>query len=128
MIRNLSLLVILVLGVSFVGCKTQKAATADGAAREDIVEFTCVGNEPFWNIEIATSGIVYTSMGEDPVVYPYNSPEKRGAYTIYTSKHKKSTIKITIIEKTCNDTMSDERFSYITKVELDGKKLSGCAR
>ncbi len=94
-------------------------------------DFVASGNEPFWEIEIRPGAIVFRSP-ELPKgrSYPYSALRTAQGTIVYATKLEKpkvSTLAVTIGPGRCVDSMSEEIRSFKAHVELDGKKLEGCA-
>jgi uncharacterized membrane protein len=88
--------------------------------------FRVRGNEPFWNVSIAESGISFSMMdGPRRLEFPYNSAEA-DVYSsaLVTVPHR---VEVRLEKRDCADSMSGERFSYTATAVYDGKQLSGCA-
>ncbi len=95
----------------------------------DIV-FRASGNEPFWNVQISESNIIFSEMGKPHLSFPHAHPEVSDDKWIFVSKMKEPAqhhIRISVTEKKCTDTMSGELFSFSSQVSLDGNKYVGCA-
>jgi len=95
----------------------------------DIV-FRASGNEPFWNVQISESNIIFSEMGKPQLSFPHAHPEVSDHNWVFVSKIRERSqhdIRISITEKRCIDTMSGEHFSFSSQVSLDGSKYAGCA-
>ena len=94
----------------------------------DGVSFIASGNEPFWHLQIRDDGILMRSMGSpDEIIFP--APERRGQPPLITfnSDGPDAAIQITLEQRRCIDTMSGARFAWAATVDVDGRRLSGCA-
>lgn len=94
----------------------------------DGVSFIANGNEPFWRLQIRDDGISMRSMGlPDDVIFP--SPGRHGQppHITFNSDGPVAAIQITLEERRCIDTMSGARFAWAATVDVDGRRLSGCA-
>ena len=92
------------------------------------VLFIASGNEPFWRLQVREDGIFMRSMDSpDEVVFP--APQKRGEAPLitFTSDGAVSTIQVVLEERRCIDTMSGARFAWTATVDIDGRRLTGCA-
>ena len=90
--------------------------------------FVASGNEPFWRLQVREDGIFMRSMDSpDEVVFP--APQKRGEAPLitFTSDGAVSTIQVVLEERRCIDTMSGARFAWTATVDIDGRRLTGCA-
>lgn len=94
-------------------------------------EFVCLGNEPFWSVDIIPSEkiIALKDVGsEKTYTFPYKPAKVSGnTLTYQTSNDKKQSIKILITKQTCSDGMSDRRYNYYAQVSINEKRLRGCA-
>ncbi len=97
-------------------------------------EATAVGNEPFWNITVTPTGILYQTP-ETQIRFPYVKPLQAigrvtGSTMVYPLRkgNQQGTL---ILQKLtsgfCNDTMSDSLYPYSATVILNNTVLSGCA-
>jgi uncharacterized membrane protein len=91
-------------------------------------EFKALGNEPFWNVEISASGIVFELMGESALDFPYYPAVRSDARRVYSSRTAHHSIEITIERASCADNMSGARFDYAATVRIDGAEYRGCAK
>jgi uncharacterized membrane protein len=95
-------------------------------------EFWCMGNEPFWQVQISkTENLIdyYDPMEQKTIHFGYSAPEQKEEAFIYTavSADKKSKIMITVLEEKCTDGMSEKKYDHSATVILDGMNLKGCA-
>jgi uncharacterized membrane protein len=124
MIRNLLTVFLLVVFSACNQKRTEEPVT-------DPAEFTAVGNEPFWSLDIIPSDkwIVLKDMSIEKTFYFLYTPANKNSnsyfYDIVNDKGDK--IKITIKEETCSDGMSDRKYTYSSKVVINGRTLKGCA-
>jgi uncharacterized membrane protein len=111
----------------------RRAAVEGPGCNEDLrsVEFRARGNEPFWAVDIAGSGIIFSDFGRsEKLMFPYVAPGGSAETTKYTSTIKGTNshrITIVVKKKPCYDSMSGAYFSYVAIVEMDGRKYDGCA-
>ncbi|MBC7914378.1 MAG: hypothetical protein H7Y07_09675, partial [Pyrinomonadaceae bacterium] len=94
-------------------------------------EFICLGNEPFWSLEINPDEkiIALKDVGvEKTYLFSYKAAKHTGnSYVYETSNERKESITILITQQTCSDGMSDRQYHYSAQVNIDGKTLKGCA-
>jgi uncharacterized membrane protein len=97
-------------------------------AGPDLPALRVFGNEPFWNVLIQTGDeIVYTRLGEGPVVFAYEAPRtaagdsKTWVYGPIETADGAREIEIRISQLDCQDTMADA-------VHPMRAELTGCAR
>ena len=92
------------------------------------VSFVASGNEPFWRLHIRDDGILMRSMDSpDEIVFP--APERHGLppRVTFASDSPDAAIQITLEQRRCIDTMSGARFAWAATVDVEGRRLSGCA-
>ncbi len=93
-------------------------------------DFWCVGNEPFWQVQIsAKENLIdfYDPMNQKYYSFNYMVSKVENKIAIYQAQTKSDTIKITINKGKCNDGMSDKEYNYSAEILLNGKKFKGCA-
>lgn len=136
--KKIQLLFFLVLIACTVSCKSGKNQTVDNNPVKKFDEktfdpyFKGLGTEPFWNIEVGTDFIVYKDIDNNLEVFPVNNIEKAQDANIQliTAENNNHEIRLTLTQQECSDGMSDNTFSFKTKVEISGKDhpltLNGC--
>ena len=97
-----------------------------------IDEFNSVGTEPFWNVTVSKSGIVYSSPNAKKQTFPYVTPIKAAGRTadivrVYRLQGKPNSMLIIKKESTCSDGMSDKEYPYSATFILNNTVLEGCA-
>ncbi|MBW4606397.1 MAG: hypothetical protein KME22_04010 [Hassallia sp. WJT32-NPBG1] len=97
-----------------------------------IDEFNIVGTEPFWNVTVSKSGIVYSSPNAKKQTFPYVTPIKAAGRTadivrVYRLQGKPNSMLIIKKESTCSDGMSDKQYPYSVTLILNNTVLEGCA-
>ena len=92
------------------------------------VLFVANGNEPFWRLHIREDGLSMWSM-ESPGETMFSAPELSEAdgYISFIAEGADSSIHIILEKQRCVDTMSGARYEFAATVELEDKRLSGCA-
>lgn len=91
-------------------------------------EYTCMGNEPNWNIQIKPSGITWFLMGAPKITFPYKRPTDKGDAVVFQSASEMNNITITIRKEACQDSMADVVHPFTSEVKVDGTTFRGCAR
>ena len=109
----------------------QENSVSQATARVD--EFIVRGNEPFWNVTISRSGIVYSTPDINRRRYPYNAPmraEGRAADLVRVYRLNGQPSGLLVIRKVdaCSDTMSDIVYPYNATLILGNRVLEGCAQ
>jgi uncharacterized membrane protein len=97
-----------------------------------IDEFTSVGTEPFWNVTVSQSGIVYSSPDAKKQTFPYVRPIKATGrpadlVRVYRLQGKPNSMLIIKKDTNCSDGMSDKQYPYSTTLILNNTVLEGCA-
>ncbi|MCB0583146.1 MAG: hypothetical protein KDD10_27960 [Phaeodactylibacter sp.] len=131
--RNIAFIL---LGSLIFSCTAPKQTPASKApappskveSRAAAQPYTCMGNEPFWSVQVKGNEIVFRTPEEGPVSYPYQAPQQRNGHKVFSSKTGGSNIEVVIREQGCTDTMSGEKFPYTVEVTRDGKKYRGCGK
>lgn len=92
--------------------------------------FRVSGNEPFWNVRIGASGLMYTTPDYPKgIAFPSTAPEALGTtrrWVALTPPPDAHTLEVTLEEKPCQDTMADKTWSHTATVVFDGSRLAGC--
>ena len=89
------------------------------AAVNEMVEpiYIGTGNEPFWNLRIEPDQIIFSRLGEEKEVYPYLKPVLSENMISYVTVGEAGRIRITFLNRPCQDNMSGESFPYHVTVE-----------
>jgi uncharacterized membrane protein len=109
--------------------KKNHSHTAQNVATE---RFNVVGTEPFWNVSVSKSGIVYSSPEVKKQTFPYVAPLRAAGrpedlVRVYQLKGKgNNTLILKKVDK-CSDGMSDKQYPYSATLILGTKVLEGCA-
>jgi uncharacterized membrane protein len=93
-------------------------------------DFWCMGNEPFWQIQISEKENCidfYNPMEQQRIHFNYKKSENINNTVRYTSVEGKNTIEIQIKKEQCSDGMSEKKYNYSVKVKLNENNYSGCA-
>ena len=109
----------------------QENSVSQATARVD--EFIVRGNEPFWNVTINRSGIIYSTPDTNRRRYPYTAPmraEGRPADLVRVYRLNGQPSGLLVIRKVdaCSDTMSDIVYPYNATLILGNRVLEGCAQ
>ncbi len=138
----------LISGVIFLGLTSLFLASDRSAANDSTLSFknnhfhivqnvaaerfNVVGTEPFWNVSVSKSGIVYSSTEVKKQTFPYVAPLKASGrpedfVSVYQLKGKgNNTLILKKVDK-CSDGMSDKEYPYSATLILGTKVLEGCA-
>ena len=92
------------------------------------VLFVASGNEPFWRLQIREDGVVMRSMNA-PEEIGFPAPRRSGQSprVVYQVEGHDSALRISLEQRRCVDSMSGARYAWAATVEIDGKRLTGCA-
>jgi uncharacterized membrane protein len=89
------------------------------------------GNEPFWMLTIADTGIAFVNMADgDTLVFPYVSPEVEKEGTVFGlvgSTDGQHSLQVAVFPRECRDSMSGAYFTLTAEVVVDGYHYVGCA-
>lgn len=89
--------------------------------------FRASGNEPGWRLDIANGQItLLTDMGQTRTVMPAPAPVVTGGVRTYAATDRGRSVRITITDKICADTMTGMPHPHTVAVVLDGTTLNGC--
>lgn len=92
------------------------------------VMFIAMGNEPSWHVEIRRDGISMRSLAApDEVRFPAPEATEAGERVSFKSTGAEPVIDVILERGRCADSMSGTRYEYVATVELEDKRLSGCA-
>lgn len=95
-------------------------------------DFWCLGNEPFWSIEISGGEylIRLTDLGtESAHTYPYVDPVIEGDQYRYEvpADGTAPALRIVVTKEPCSDGMSDRQYDYRVNAKAGERELAGCA-
>jgi uncharacterized membrane protein len=95
-------------------------------------KFVAKGTEPFWNISVSKSGIVYSIPDAKKQTFPYVVPlaasgSPADKVRVYQLRGRGNNILIIQKVSTCSDGMSDKDYPYSATLILENKVLEGCA-
>lgn len=95
-------------------------------------DFWCLGNEPFWSVEISGGEnlIRLTDMGtESAYYYQYTEPVIEGDNYTYDipAEAGQPSLKIIVKKEECSDGMSDRNYDHSVTVHAGDRTLKGCA-
>jgi uncharacterized membrane protein len=106
-------------------------APAPEAGAEFKVDFSALGNEPFWRVDIKGTNIVLTRPGEsgpDPVTA--QAANAGMAATVdsatWTAQAGTTPVVVKVTKGDCSDGMSDARYAYAAEVTWGSETLKGC--
>jgi uncharacterized membrane protein len=92
------------------------------------LQFVASGNEPSWRLRIREDGMSMRLMGSpDEIVFPAPVKQVQPTLVTYESGNAESRIQVVLEKRRCVDTMSGARYAWKAQVDIDGKRLAGCA-
>jgi len=94
------------------------------------VEFRAFGEEPGWFLEIDRDHglrLVY-DYAEHDISFASQAPTVSDRTKTYEATRGSHRIRVTIEDRSCNDTLSGEGFPAVVVVALDHRTLKGCGR
>ncbi|MEP6948682.1 MAG: copper resistance protein NlpE N-terminal domain-containing protein [Ginsengibacter sp.] len=96
--------------------------------RSQGIDFTGLGNEPFWTLEIDNEKFILFKLAgwKKPVIVPVEKPVINKDSTLYNLKTDTTKWTLTILPQFCNDGMSDYLYQYRVKVNYKGILYRGC--
>ena len=93
------------------------------------IDYWATGNEPGWHLEVDAHSLRFiTNYGQNRHTFAEPQPQvdQANRRTLYKSESSGSTITVQIDGKTCQDSMSGERFESTVTVTFNGKNYHGC--
>jgi len=96
----------------------------------ELMNFRCMGTEPFWSIVIKDGSILFlTPDNPDGEQWKFTPPVVSPDKWVYTTMDAKNrNVTITITRGKCSDGMSEMEFGYRAAIKLGTINLNGCAR
>lgn len=121
-----SFLLLIVLLFLLSSCKTTEGTD------EGVKTYSCTGSNPFWKAEINNNGIEFSLLGSEKVKYPYKKPVETSERKLFVTSveidGKKSWLKISIEEGTCNTSAAGKKFPLKVEADKDGMVYYGCGK
>lgn len=96
--------------------------------RSQGIDFTGLGNEPFWTLEIDDEKFILFNLAgwKKPVIVPIEKPVINKDSTLYNLKTDTTKWTITIFPQFCSDGMSDYLYQYKVYINYKGTLYKGC--
>lgn len=91
------------------------------------VDWRAIGTEPFWGVSIGRDGVVFSEPAEEPVEFPPAEPRRTESGFTLSSALNDRVLEVGLRAESCNDGMSDRQYAWTARVEIDGRRLEGCA-
>ncbi len=101
----------------------------------DKVLFKCFGTEPFWNITIRKSGILFANSGTDSIIFAYTEPiaaegrkiDYHKTYFLEDQNAQKAQLTAKKSQNCpCSDGMSDNSYEYHVSFLYKNQLFEGC--
>ncbi len=90
-------------------------------------DFTLIGTEPFWNLQVKGQTLVLTRPDPEPAVTATNAGlAASSGKAIWTAQSGAVTVIATLSAATCSDGMSDRVYPYEAEVKVGDLLLKGC--
>ncbi len=90
------------------------------------------GTEPFWAVTVDQNQVRFESLADVPSLFPYSGFARESGLRLFKASAvtgmTPSTIAIRLTPQVCSDGMSDILYPWHAEIEIDGKRLQGCAR
>lgn len=87
-----------------------------------------LGTEPFWNVELTGTEMVYTGVDTPEQRAPQPDPVAQGTTATFESETADGTdLRVTLIATECSDGMSDRTWPLTAMVKVGDRDLTGCA-
>jgi len=110
--------------------KVRRAELEGHGCDEDLegLAFRARGNEPFWTVGISPDAIRLTEFGGSaPESWSIQRAVQRSAEWQYIGSSSEGTIRVTIRDARCRDSMSGAYFSFVADIAVGSRTLHGCA-
>lgn len=85
------------------------------------------GNEPFWQVEVGSKGLVLNRPGQEPLALPYLEEQLPDQRLSFSSEANNQRLELWISPRRCNDDMSGAVNHLSAELRLDGQVMRGCA-
>lgn len=87
-----------------------------------------LGTEPFWGLDIASTGLVYSGVDRPEQRADNAGPVIQGTSASWTATTDAGAeLKVDLFATECSDGMSDRVYPLTARVEIGGETLAGCA-
>jgi uncharacterized membrane protein len=92
------------------------------------IDFLCIGNEPFWSLEIDSAKTINFLLASDmrTVKLPYIKPVEEDGKLQYNIQSDSVRMSILIENTFCSDGMSDNWYEYAVQVNYNDTLYKGC--
>jgi uncharacterized membrane protein len=102
--------------------------TATSAGHTEPLVFHVVGTEPFWALEINSTGLRFVTPDDTAGVhYPMSTPVSSGDTLRWHATTGGRTLEARVWPAACSDGMSDRTWTHRAVVQVDTVTYRGCA-
>ena len=85
------------------------------------------GNEPFWNVQITSKGLILQRPGEDPLALPYLEEQLPEGRLYFSSEADGQRLSLWLAPQRCQDGMSGAIRHLSAELRLNDQRMTGCA-
>lgn len=85
------------------------------------------GNEPFWNIQITSKGLILQRPGEEPLALPYLEEQLPEGRLYFSSEADGQRLSLWLAPQRCQDDMSGAIRHLGAELRLNDQRMTGCA-
>ncbi|VXC56602.1 putative lipoprotein [Pseudomonas sp. 8Z] len=86
------------------------------------------GNEPFWQVEVGSKGLVLNRPDHEPLALPYLEEQLPDERISFSSEANGQRLELWVAPQRCVDDMSGAISHLTAELRLDGKVMRGCAQ
>lgn len=117
----------LVTALSLAAAAAATPAASAQSTPGTVAPFKAVGHEPGWTLDLGgTRLVLIADYGATRVEMPLPAAVRIDGGRRYETRSDAHTLIVTILDRTCADTMSGMPRPAIVEVSLDGRTLKGC--
>ncbi|MGH7710643.1 MAG: COG3650 family protein [Gemmatimonadaceae bacterium] len=99
-----------------------------GAALAITQPLRAIGTEPFWALDVDSTGLRFTSPDDTGGIrFPPIAHSVAGDTMVWVAETERAAIDVRIWRDKCSDGMSDRVWPYVAVVRIEGKTHRGCA-
>lgn len=114
-------------GIGALELRRASVETAGCRERFDQREWTALGNEPSWRLEVTSRDMLMSVLGGQALTRtPHGGLQKEGLAITYGASDG-TDLEVTISERRCIDSQSASVFAYAVEVKTEGRSYAGCA-
>ncbi len=91
------------------------------------VRLRAMGNEPFWNVDVDSLGLVYIRLGSPDTLRLVADRVTTPAKATYTGTSGEASVVLDVRRAACADTMADTTYAFTATLHVGSETLRGCA-